>query len=80
MRMSAIDSEPMFGDVTFFLCHTAARYMIFCLYVCLFHCCLSQGYYGCAIGKAKQTAKTEIEKLKMKDMTMQDLVKEVARM
>lgn len=54
--------------------------MIFCLYVCLFHCCLSQGYYGCAIGKAKQTAKTEIEKLKMKDMTMQDLVKEVARM
>jgi 20S proteasome subunit alpha 7 len=39
-----------------------------------------QGYYGCAIGKAKQTAKTEIEKLKMKDMTMKDLVKEVAKM
>eukprot|EP00745_Piridium_sociabile_P001569 TRINITY_DN109691_c0_g1_i1.p1 TRINITY_DN109691_c0_g1~~TRINITY_DN109691_c0_g1_i1.p1 ORF type:complete len:255 (+),score=67.93 TRINITY_DN109691_c0_g1_i1:132-896(+) len=40
---------------------------------------VSWGYYGCAIGKAKQTAKTEIEKLKMKDMTMQELVKEVAR-
>lgn len=40
---------------------------------------VSWGYYGCAIGKAKQTAKTEIEKLKMKDMTMQDLVKEVAK-
>lgn len=40
---------------------------------------VSWGYHGCAIGKAKQTAKTEIEKLKMKDMTMQDLVKEVAR-
>ena len=24
-----------------------------------------QGYYGCAIGKAKQNAKTEIEKLKV---------------
>nr|KAG5700881.1 hypothetical protein BaRGS_012288 [Batillaria attramentaria] len=41
---------------------------------------VSWGYYGCAIGKAKQSAKTEIEKLKMKDMTMQDLVKEVAKM
>ena len=24
-----------------------------------------QGYYGCAIGKAKQAAKTEIEKIKV---------------
>jgi len=40
---------------------------------------VSWGYHGCAIGKAKQTAKTEIEKLKMKDMTMKDLVKEVAK-
>merc|ERR1719320_828363 len=40
---------------------------------------VSWGYHGCAIGKAKQTAKTEIEKLKMKDMTMRDLVKEVAK-
>jgi len=24
-----------------------------------------QGYYGCAVGKAKQAAKTEIEKLKV---------------
>lgn len=37
------------------------------------------GYYGCAIGKAKANAKTEIEKIKMKDMSMRDLVKEVAK-
>lgn len=37
------------------------------------------GYYGCAIGKAKQAAKTEIEKLKMKEMTCREIVKEVAR-
>lgn len=37
------------------------------------------GYHGCAIGKAKQAAKTEIEKLKMKEMTCTEIVKEVAR-
>lgn len=37
------------------------------------------GYYGCAIGKAKANAKTEIEKIKMKDMSIKDLVKEVAK-
>jgi len=40
---------------------------------------VSWGYHGCAIGKAKQNAKTEIEKLKMKDMSITDLVKEVAK-
>ncbi|XP_067031456.1 kinesin-like protein KIF6 isoform X1 [Acropora muricata] len=38
-----------------------------------------QGYHGCSIGKAKQAAKTEIEKLNMKDMTCEELVKEVAK-
>lgn len=28
----------------------------------------SQGYHGCATGKAKQAAKTEIEKLKVRSM------------
>ncbi|XP_077995243.1 proteasome subunit alpha type-3-like [Glandiceps talaboti] len=37
------------------------------------------GYHGCATGKAKQAAKTEIEKIKMQDMSMKDLVKEVAK-
>ncbi|XP_050406866.1 proteasome subunit alpha type-3 [Patella vulgata] len=37
------------------------------------------GYHGCAAGKAKQNAKTEIEKLKVKDMTIKELVKEVAK-
>ncbi|XP_031842449.1 proteasome alpha7 subunit [Nomia melanderi] len=40
---------------------------------------VSYGYYGCAIGKAKQSAKTEIEKLKLADMNCNDLVKEAAR-
>lgn len=40
---------------------------------------VSNGYFGCAIGKAKQNAKTEIEKLKMKEMSIKDLVKEVAK-
>ncbi|KAL5008654.1 hypothetical protein ScPMuIL_014235 [Solemya velum] len=39
----------------------------------------SGGYHGCAIGKAKQAAKTEIEKLKMRDVSITDLVKEVAK-
>lgn len=39
-----------------------------------------QGYYGCAIGKAKQAAKTEIEKLKIQDLDCNALIKEAARM
>merc|ERR1719369_858618 len=37
------------------------------------------GYWGCAAGKAKQSAKTEIEKLEMKNMTCKELVKEAAK-
>ncbi|KAJ1524885.1 hypothetical protein ONE63_009749 [Megalurothrips usitatus] len=40
---------------------------------------VSYGYFGCAIGKAKQSAKTEIEKLTLKDMTHDQLVKEGAK-
>jgi len=40
---------------------------------------VNYGYWGCAAGKAKQTAKTEIEKLKLKDMLVADLVKEAAK-
>ncbi|XP_072867128.1 proteasome subunit alpha type-3 isoform X1 [Chlorocebus sabaeus] len=40
---------------------------------------VSYGYWGCAIGKARQAAKTEIEKLQMKEMTCRDIVKEVAK-
>jgi len=40
---------------------------------------VSYGYVGCAVGKAKQAAKTEIEKLKLADMTCKELVKEAAR-
>lgn len=34
----------------------------------------SYGYFGCATGKAKQAAKTEIEKLKLTDMDIEELV------
>jgi len=37
------------------------------------------GYNGIAIGKASQNAKTEIEKIKYKDMTCAELIKEGAR-
>jgi len=40
---------------------------------------LSWGYFGCAIGKAKQAAKTELEKLKLKDISCKDLIKEAAK-
>ncbi|XP_065832477.1 proteasome subunit alpha type-3-like [Oscarella lobularis] len=37
------------------------------------------GYHACAIGKARQAAKTELEKLNPKNMTCVELVKEVAK-
>ena len=40
----------------------------------------NQGYYGAAVGKGKQVAKTEIEKLKLSEMTVREAVKEAARM
>lgn len=40
---------------------------------------ICHGYFGCTVGKAKQAAKTEIEKVQMKNMPMQELVKEVAK-
>ncbi|ORX69685.1 N-terminal nucleophile aminohydrolase [Linderina pennispora] len=37
------------------------------------------GYHGCAAGKGKQVAKTEIEKLKLSEMTVREAIKEAAR-
>lgn len=37
------------------------------------------GYFGCAVGKAKQAAKTEIEKLKTQELTCKDAIREVAK-
>lgn len=39
-----------------------------------------QGYFGCAVGKNKQIAKAEIEKLKLNELTSREAVMEVARM
>jgi len=40
---------------------------------------VSYGYYGVAVGKNKSAAKTEIEKLKLNDLTCREAVKEVAK-
>jgi len=37
------------------------------------------GYWGCAAGKAKSNAKTELEKLKVTDKTCAELIKEAAK-
>ncbi|CAH8542022.1 unnamed protein product [Dicrocoelium dendriticum] len=36
-------------------------------------------YRGCAIGKAKQNATTEIEKLKLTELSPEEIVKEAAK-
>lgn len=41
---------------------------------------LFHGYRGCAIGKGKQAAKNEIEKLDLDSLSLRDAVKEAARM
>lgn len=40
---------------------------------------VSFGYFGCATGKAKQAAKTEIEKLKLDSLSTRDLLNEGAK-
>lgn len=40
---------------------------------------LALGYYGCAVGKAKQSAKTEIEKLKISEQTARQLASEASK-
>ena len=43
------------------------------------HGYLISGYWGCAAGKAKSAAKTELEKIKMTEMTCAELIKEAAK-
>lgn len=38
------------------------------------------GYHGCAIGKGRQLAKTEIEKLDLKTLEVKDAVQYAANM
>jgi hypothetical protein len=40
----------------------------------------TQGYRGCAIGKGRQLAKTEIEKLKLEELTVEEALVDAARM
>jgi hypothetical protein len=42
--------------------------------------CVCQGYYGAAVGKGRQLAKTELEKLKLSELTTREAVLEAARM
>jgi 20S proteasome subunit alpha 7 len=39
-----------------------------------------QGYHGAAAGKGRQLAKTELEKLKLSELTTREAVFEAARM
>jgi len=39
-----------------------------------------KGYHGAAIGKGRQLAKTELEKLKLSELTTREAVFEAARM
>lgn len=41
---------------------------------------LLQGYNGAAVGKGRQLAKTELEKLKLSEITTREAVLEAARM
>jgi len=40
---------------------------------------VSYGYFACAIGKGRQAAKTELEKLKLQEITCRDAINEIAR-
>lgn len=40
---------------------------------------VNYGYYGCSMGKARQAAKTEIEKLKLQTLSQEQLMKEAAK-
>jgi len=40
---------------------------------------VSYGYFGCTAGKGRLAAKTEMEKLKLSEMTCREAVKEIAR-
>lgn len=40
---------------------------------------VSFGYFGCATGKAKQAAKTEIEKLKLESLSTRELLNEASK-
>ena len=41
---------------------------------------LFQGYHGAAVGKGRQLAKTELEKLKLPELSTREAVIEAARM
>ena len=41
---------------------------------------LVQGYHGAAVGKGRQLAKTELEKLKLAELSTREAVIEAARM
>lgn len=43
-------------------------------------CHTTQGYHGTALGKNKQAAHAEIEKLDLKELSARELLKEAARM
>lgn len=45
-----------------------------------FKCIFYQGYNGAAVGKGRQLAKTELEKLNLRELTTREAVYEATRM
>lgn len=58
------------GTVLLFLSEVGVKgaSYLYILQALLIQLIYSKGYHGCATGKAKQAAKTEIEKLKVRSM------------
>jgi hypothetical protein len=57
--------------------------LMYVIYIYLFrsaHVDSFKGYHGAAVGKGRQLAKTEIEKLKLTELSTREAVMEAARM
>lgn len=51
-----------------------------CPWCCCFRCFVVQRFFGTAVGKGRQAARNEIEKLKLSDMTAREAVVEAVKM
>ena len=61
---------------TYVILHAACAFGVFIAFTIQ----IMQGYHGAAIGKGRQLAKTEIEKLKLSEMSTREAAIEAARM
>ncbi|KAL2938078.1 Proteasome subunit alpha type-3 [Bienertia sinuspersici] len=80
-KAEATNYESVYGDAIPVkeLADRVASYVHLCTLYWWLSYHLTQRYFGAAIGKGKQAAKTEIEKLKLSEMTCREGVIEVAK-